>query len=129
MTPRLFIRITLLVLVSSAACLSVRAEEPALSEKAKIEALITHLETLKDATFIRNGSDYDSKTAAKFLRAKWQSHEKEIKTAGDFIAKVATKSSTSGKAYLIRIKGAPETPCADYLTAQLNKLEAAAPSK
>ncbi len=95
------------------------------AEKAKVEALISHLETLTGATFIRNGTDYDAKTAAKFLRGKWKAHEKEIKTATDFIAKAATVSSTSGKPYLIRLKGAQETACADYLAAQLKKLESA----
>ncbi|MEQ1853378.1 MAG: DUF5329 family protein, partial [Chthoniobacteraceae bacterium] len=78
-----------------------QAEEIAPAEKAKIEALISHLETLKDATFIRNGRDYDAKTAAKFLRGKWEANQKEIKTAADFVSKAATKSSTSGKPYVI----------------------------
>jgi len=99
----------------------VRAEEIAAPEKAKIEALISHIETLKGATFIRNGSDYDSKTAAKFLHGKWQANTKDIKTAADFISKAATKSSTTGKPYIIRINGS-ETPCADFLNAQLRKL-------
>ena len=108
---------------------SMRAEGMAPAEKARVEALITHLENLKEATFIRNGSDYDSKAAAKFLRGKWQTHEKEIKTATDFIAKAATRSSTSGRSYLIRLKGGPEIPCAEYLTAQLKKLESAGREK
>jgi hypothetical protein len=91
------------------------------AEKGKIEALISHLETLKDATFVRNGSDYDSKTAAKFLRGKWDANKQEINTVADFISKAATKSSTSGKPYVIRLNGV-DTPCADYLNAQLKKL-------
>jgi hypothetical protein len=50
------------------------------SEKAKIEALIRAVEGLKDARFIRNGREYDSSSAAKFLRGKWESHGKEIAT-------------------------------------------------
>ena len=94
-----------------------------MSEKAKIESLISHLENLKDATFIRNGSDYDAKSAAKFLRGKWQANDKEIKTAADFIAKAATGSSTTGKPYLIRFKDNTQTKCSDYLTARLKVLK------
>jgi len=96
----------------------------ALTEKAKIEALIANLESKTDATFIRNGREYNSKDAAKFLRGKWQAYEKQIKTADDFIAKAATVSSTTGKPYLIRFKGAAEIRCGDHLTAQLKKLKA-----
>ena len=91
-------------------------------ETRKIEALIAQVQTLKDATFVRNGSDYDAKTAARFLRGKWSSNESEIKTAQDFIAKAATGSSTSGKPYLIRFKGGREVPCAEYLKGELEKM-------
>jgi hypothetical protein len=94
----------------------------ALTEKGKIEALIAHLETLADAKFIRNGSDYDAAMAARFLRGKWNAKEDEIKTAKDFIAKSATASS-SGKPYLIRFKDGTENACSDYLTEQLKKME------
>jgi acyl-coenzyme A synthetase/AMP-(fatty) acid ligase len=96
------------------------AAEPA--EKVKIEALISHIQGLENATFIRNGSDYSAANAAKFLRAKWERNDKEVKTAADFIAKVASTSGTSGKPYVIRFKDGKETPCGEYLTAQLKKL-------
>src|SRR5687768_16880427 len=94
------------------------------AEKQKIEALIAKVEALEDARFIRNGSDYDAKTAAKFLRGKWGANEDEIKTAQDFIAKAGTASGTSGKPYLIRLKDGREIPCAEYLKGELAKLEA-----
>lgn len=98
------------------------AEATEATEKSKIEALISHIQGLENATFIRNGSDYSGASAAKFLRAKWERHEKEVQTAADFIAKVASASGTSGKAYLIRFKDGKETPCGEHLTAQLKKL-------
>ena len=124
MTSRTFLHAALLLLL--AALLPLHAADTVGGERAKIEALIAHLENLKDATFTRNGSDYDAKSAAKFLRGKWKSHDKEIKTAGDFIAKAATGSSTSGKPYMIRLKGGEPTACGDYLTAQLRKAEGGA---
>ena len=106
---------------SSATSLPAAETAPA-TEKAKIEALISHIQGLKDATFVRNGSEYSAANAAKFIRAKWERNEKDIKTATDFIAKAASTSSTSGKPYLIRFKDGKETPCGEYLTAQLKKM-------
>ena len=123
-TSRAFFRAALFALVSIALSPRLPAQALPPEEQVKIEALLTHLAGLADATFVRNGSAYDAKTAAKFLRKKWEANEKEIKTAADFIAKAATASSTTGKPYLIRPKDAPEMPCADYLNAELKKLEA-----
>ena len=92
-------------------------------ETHKIEALIQKIEALQDAKFVRNGSDYDSKTAAKFLRGKLKSHDKEIKTANDFIEKAASVSSTSGKPYVIRFKDGRKLNCGDYLKTELKNLE------
>lgn len=97
------------------------AETAPAAEKARIESLISHIQGLEGATFIRNGSDYSAANAAKFLRAKWERNDKEIKTAEDFIAKAASTSGTSGKPYLIRFKDGKEVPCGDYLRAQLKK--------
>lgn len=93
----------------------------AADEKNRIESLITHIEGLKDANFIRNGKSYDSKNAAKFLRGKWEAKAKEIKTAEEFIDKVASVSGTTGKPYLIRFKDGREVPCGTYLKGQLKK--------
>lgn len=98
------------------------AEEISHGEKKKIEALLSLVEMSSDASFIRNGSEYDAKSATKFLRGKWQAHAKEIATAEDFIAKAATRSSTTGMPYIIRFKGEGDKPCADYLSEQLKKL-------
>lgn len=122
MTSHSFIRFVLAFLISLSAILPSRAE-PVPAEKAKIEALITHVENLKDATFVRNGSGHDAKSAAKFLRGKWQANDKEIRTAADFIAKAASVSSTTGKPYVIRFKDGTQTKCGDYLTARLKELK------
>lgn len=99
-----------------------RAAEPK-TETEKIEQLISHVGSLSNAKFVRNGSEYDAKTAAKFLRGKWDANKAEIKTASDFISKAATKSSTTGKPYLIRLKDGKEVACATYLTEQLKALK------
>jgi hypothetical protein len=98
------------------------SEPKPMSETEKIEALIKHVEGLTEAKFVRNGREYDAKTAAKFLKAKWDSKKDEIKTAQDFIEKAASASSTSGKPYLIR-KDGKDIKSSEYLMAQLKKLE------
>lgn len=106
-----------------AGSLQLRADDKPLSEKDKIEALIKHMENLKEATFIRNGGEYNAKSAAKFLRGKWEKMGKEIKTASEFIEKIASMSSTTGKPYLIRFKDGREVKCGEYLKAELKKLD------
>ncbi len=100
------------------------ADEKPTTETEKIEALIKHVAGLADAKFVRNGTEYDAPTAAKFLRRKWESQKDEIKTAQEFIDKAASESSTSGKPYLIRFKDGTETKSGEYLKAQLKKLGA-----
>ena len=94
------------------------------TEKQKIEALIHQVDVLKDASFIRNGSTYNSSYAATFLRRKWQANQSEVRTARDFIDKVASLSGTSGKPYLIRFKDGKEIHSRDFLLAKLKSFEA-----
>jgi len=110
------------LLITVLACVlpgGLRAAES--DEKAKIEGLIQHVEGLTGAHFIRNGSSYDAKSAGKFLRGKWQAKDKEVKTAADFIEKIATISSTTGNPYLIRFSDGREVKCGEYLKEQLKK--------
>ena len=117
MNSRKFLSVLFLVAFSWLIPVQARATD----EKGKIEALISHIENLKDAKFIRNGSSYDSKNAAKFLRGKWEAKAKEIKTAGDFIDKAATVSGTTGKPYLIKFNDGREVKCGEYLKGELKK--------
>jgi uncharacterized protein DUF5329 len=99
------------------------AESLASGEKQKIEAIIKAVSDLKDARFIRNGSAYDVSTAVRFLRGKWEANDADIKTARDFIDRVASVSGTSGKPYLIRFRDGREIKSRDFLLAQLEKLD------
>jgi hypothetical protein len=71
-------------------------------EMAKIQYLISTIETLKGAKFIRNGKAYEAKTAADHLRRKLTAANDRVKTADDFIELCASKSSISGLPYQIR---------------------------
>lgn len=70
-------------------------------ESRKIDFLITAIETLGDATFVRNGTAYDAKTAAEHLRLKLKLAGTRVKTADDFIRYCASVSSVSGAPYQI----------------------------
>jgi len=101
----------------------VMGETPA-AESARIECLIAHIEGLADVRFIRNGTAYDSKTAARFLRGKWHHHESDIQSTTDFIEKAASFSGTTGKPYTIRFKDGTEKPCGTYLRSVLKEAPA-----
>jgi hypothetical protein len=113
-----------LVLVLLASSSPVHAQNLPAAEKQKIEALIKQIGDLKDAKFIRNGTTYEVSTAVRFLRGKWDANKDHVKSARDFINKVATMSGTSGKPYLIRFKDGKEIQSRDFLLAELKKIEA-----
>ena len=98
------------------------AELPA-SEQRKIEALIQHVESLTEAVFMRNNQAYPAKTAAQFLQGKWRATLDDITTAQEFIAKVASVSSTTGQPYRIRFPDGHEMRSGDYLRTVLQQLE------
>src|SRR5438105_157904 len=85
-----------------------------MTENQKIESLISSVENLKDAKFIRNGKEYDSKAAADHMRNKWRYARGRIKTARDFIQLVASKSSESGQPYMIRFKDGKEVASEEF---------------
>ena len=93
------------------------------ADRAKIERLIAVVENLSDAQFVRNGRAYGSATAGKFLRAKWKDREASVHSVDEFIQNVATRSSTTGRPYLIRFNAARELPLAEFLRSELGKLK------
>jgi len=68
-----------------------------------------------DAAFVRNDKSYDVKTAAEFLRRKWKANEGDVATVKDFIEKIASKSSTSARPYVIRFKDGREVQSGEFL--------------
>ena len=117
-----------LILAVVFACLAILpsvapAQSASAAEKQKIEALIKQVGDLKDAKFVRNGSTYEPATAVRFLRGKWEASDAEVKTARDFIDKVASASGTSGNPYLIRFKDGREIKSQEFLLAELKKIE------
>src|SRR5262245_54740472 len=96
-----------------------RADQKLPAEKEKHESLNKRVEDMKGAVFIRNDREYDAKSAARFLREKWAAVQGSAKTAKEFVEKVASVSSTSGKPYQIRFKDGTEKKSGDFLLEEL----------
>jgi hypothetical protein len=90
-------------------------------EKKKIEFLISSVENLKEAKFIRNGSEHDGKEAAIHLRLKLQKAGNMVQTADDFIRLCASKSSASGKPYMIKFSDAKTIKSEEYFREKLKE--------
>jgi hypothetical protein len=85
----------------------------------EITHLLSYIET-SGCTFIRNGSRHQSQEAVKHIEKKYDYLKKHIETTEDFIDGAATKSSFSGKPYLI-VCGGREMKTADWLHAELER--------
>jgi hypothetical protein len=92
------------------------------AEQAKIDMLLSEIENA-DATFVRNGSEYEGRKAASHLRTKLFFAGKRVQTARDFVTGVASHSEESGQPYEIRPRGGAARPLADWLLERLRRLE------
>lgn len=94
-----------------------------MSEDAKIEALIQAVGALEGARFVRNGDEHSAADAIEHMRSKWDWKRGDIKTAEDFIRIVGSKSSMSGKPYLIRMADGTEVQAGEWFRERLAELE------
>jgi hypothetical protein len=91
-------------------------------EKKKIEFLLSSVENLKGAKFIRNGSEYDDgKAAAAHLRMKLQNAGGNVQTADDFIRLCASRSYITGKPYMIRLSNGKTIKSEEYFREKLKE--------
>lgn len=88
-------------------------------EDQRIEFLITAIAEMQDATFVRNGSEYDAQHAADHMRLKLRYAGSRVNTAEDFITCCATGSSMSGEPYTIKFADGRIVPSADFLREKL----------
>ena len=92
MRVALFLVIPALVLVTTA-----RAEEVPF----EIDYLLTTVGS-SDCVFIRNGKRHSAADAEDHLRMKYRRGKRYVDTAEDFIDRLATGSSWTGRAYSVR---------------------------
>lgn len=95
------------------------------SEAERIEAALKKIET-SNVVFIRNGDEHEAKKAAGHLRSKLKGTNGKVKTFDEFVDHLATKSSMSGKPYLVRLTDGAVVPLAKWLREQ-DALAAAPP--
>jgi hypothetical protein len=93
------------------------------AEEAKSQALIARVEAASGAVFIRNGTEYSAAHAAEFLRRKCAGKWEHMASAREFIASCASMSGTSGKPYMIQLKGGNARPSAQVLGEWLAEME------
>lgn len=96
-------------------------------QQARIEHLISSVEALNGAVFIRNGSEFDTKAAGEHLRMKLKKAGDKVQTAENFIDGIASKSSISGKPYQIRKPDGSVTETHTFFNAQLQAYDKAHP--
>jgi hypothetical protein len=96
----------------------------ALSEEDKITALIASIQNAPAGTqFVRNGTAYGVADAVSHLNLKYSRAKSRVKTAEDFIQYVASGSSMSGEAYLIRYPDGTTVTAKEFFTEKLRKLK------
>lgn len=111
----LIISIGILVLFSGMVCAQENLEQK------KIEFLISSIENLNGAKFIRNGSEYTGNEAAEHLRMKLQKAGGRVQTADDFIRICASSSYLSGQPYLIKSADGKMQKSAEFLGKKLKE--------
>ena len=74
-----------------------------------------------DCTFIRNGKPYSGPNARKHLRSKRRHNARLIGSTEEFIEKIASRSSMSGKPYLISCRGQGRQTANEWFRALLIK--------
>ncbi|MCW7487947.1 DUF5329 family protein [Leptospira meyeri] len=100
-----------------------------LTEEEKIEKLLKKVGGLQ-GSFIRNGESHTAEEAEKHLRYKLKEAKNSFFapdpkewTAKLFIEKIASKSFLSGTPYQIKFADGKEIKSADWLSAELKKIE------
>lgn len=88
-------------------------------EQRKIDYLIAEVGQLKDAHFIRNGTEYDVDKAVAHLQLKRRNAGSRVRTAEDFIRYCATGSSMSGEKYRIRFASGEAVDAAVFFEQRL----------
>jgi hypothetical protein len=92
-------------------------------ELKKIEFLLHEIEQLKGAKFLRNGASYTPAEATDYLRMKmkWNDRGRPIKSAKDFIERIAAKSTITGKPYMIQLQDGTKMEMKTFLDQKLSE--------
>ncbi len=100
--------------------------QPSARERQRIERLLRGVEADPRVRFERNGVQVDGHDAARFLRAKWERFGSGVDTAESFIERIGSRSSTTGRAYLVCTSDTRCDEAGAWLRALLVRLDAQA---
>ncbi|TDJ42325.1 MAG: hypothetical protein E2O50_06530 [Gammaproteobacteria bacterium] len=91
---------------------------------AEIEYLLTSVGS-SNCVFIRNGTQHPAANAESHLRMKYEKNRRYIDNADEFIYKLASKSSWTGKPYTLACPGAEVQATKSWLLERLAEYRAA----
>ncbi|MCP4321357.1 MAG: DUF5329 domain-containing protein [Psychromonas sp.] len=77
-----------------------------------------------ECSYLRNGSSHNGKEARSHIQKKYDYYHDDIKTAEDFIAYSATKSTMSGTKYTIQCDGKKVQFSGEWLNTELKRYRA-----
>lgn len=92
---------------------------------AEIDALIDRVAHAKGVVFLRNGTGHTAAEAAAHLQRKRKAAGDRIRTPEQFIARLGTRSSITGKPYRVRLPDGREMDSAAWLAGLLREVRAA----
>ncbi|MDK1287600.1 DUF5329 family protein [Pseudoalteromonas umbrosa] len=88
------------------------------STAAEIQHLLTFIET-SNCQYERNGSLHTARDAKQHISKKYHYYQDDIESAEDFISLTASKSSLSGKPYLIHCSNNKPIKSSEWLLLEL----------
>ena len=88
----------------------------------EVQHLLQFVET-SGCTFVRNGKDHDAADAADHLRLKYGRGGKYVNNADQFIERLASESSWTGKTYTVTCEGQTR-PSGEWLQEELEAYRA-----
>jgi hypothetical protein len=114
----------LLAVTAVAATLLFCAKAIAADMDREIDHLLASVET-SDCIFIRNGKPHDSVAAARHLQMKRERGRRYYDSTESFIARIASKSSLTGKPYLIDCPDEAPVEAESWFSRELAEFRAA----
>jgi Family of unknown function (DUF5329) len=105
------------LIILSLCALSALADVPE-SQKHEVEHLLEFVESTK-CTFERNGRMHSGEEASKHINRKYKHYRDQITSTEEFIEYAATKSSMSGKDYLVYCETDTPVKSKDWLLEEL----------
>ncbi|MDF3827101.1 MULTISPECIES: YfeK family protein [unclassified Pseudocitrobacter] len=98
-------------------------------EEARINAMLEALSQQKELVFVRNGDEHTCDEAVSHLKLKLGNTRNRIDTAEQFIDKVASSSSITGKPYIVKIPGKIDENAQPYLHALIAQTDKTVPAE